>query len=211
LVVGSYGGRILLDLGTRRQIAELPDVDDAQFSRDATKLATSHDNMVKLWDTATGKQIGAPLQHVHKVDAIQFSPDGRRLATASRGVWLWELTTAKPLCEPRGNDEATDVAFDSRGTKLAIASNLGNPRLWKVPAEVIEPADHVMLWAETLANARLADDLALQPIHPKEFEMKRNLMWQNGGPPRAYLDAIARDPGASHKVTGRQRPATDAH
>jgi WD40 repeat protein len=39
---------------------------------------------LRLWDAATGKPIGAPLQgHTSPVSSVAFSPDGRRLVSGS--------------------------------------------------------------------------------------------------------------------------------
>ncbi|KAB8331275.1 hypothetical protein SD80_025530, partial [Scytonema tolypothrichoides VB-61278] len=65
------------------------------FSTDGKILATaSRDNTVKLWDTATLKEIKTLSGHTNSVNGISFSPDGKILATASDDntvrLWKWD-------------------------------------------------------------------------------------------------------------------------
>ena len=56
----------------------------------------------RLWDAATGKPLDEPLKHDNSVNAVVFSPDGTKIATASgrffdKGgeAWVWDVATAK--------------------------------------------------------------------------------------------------------------------
>ncbi|MFG1755317.1 WD40 repeat domain-containing protein, partial [Streptosporangium sandarakinum] len=54
------------------------------FSPDGERLASAGaDGTVRIWNAATGRQIGAPLTgHTGLVFSVAFSPDGERLASA---------------------------------------------------------------------------------------------------------------------------------
>jgi WD40 repeat protein len=56
-------------------------------------VATTGDRAAGLWDVATGKPIGPPLEHPGTVSALHFAPDGRRLATCCVDdlARIWEV------------------------------------------------------------------------------------------------------------------------
>ncbi|XP_006893524.1 PREDICTED: autophagy-related protein 16-1 isoform X3 [Elephantulus edwardii] len=75
--------------------------------------------------------------HDGEVNAVQFSPGSRLLATGGmdRRVKLWEVFTDK--CEHRGsltgsNAGITSIEFDSAGSYLLAASNDFASRIWTV-------------------------------------------------------------------------------
>ena len=54
-------------------------MDAVAFSPDGTKLATAcQDKTARMWDAATGKPCGAPMEHGAAVIAVAFSPDGTK-------------------------------------------------------------------------------------------------------------------------------------
>jgi WD40 repeat protein/serine/threonine protein kinase len=102
-----------------------------------------------LWDTGTGRPVGAVLPHAAPVQAVAFSPDGKTFATGSwdGNVRLWQTESRQPLGQPlphRGGIKA--VVFSPDGRLLASgglvldknartqASEIsgGETRLWEV-------------------------------------------------------------------------------
>ena len=61
------------------------------------------DKTARMWDAATGKPIGEPLKgHEGDVNSAAFSPDGKRIVTASedKTARMWDAATGKPIGEP---------------------------------------------------------------------------------------------------------------
>jgi tetratricopeptide (TPR) repeat protein len=66
------------------------------FSPDGQRLASaSWDQTVRIWDSATGKELSALKGHARTFGSVAFSPDGQRLASANEdgSIHLWETTS----------------------------------------------------------------------------------------------------------------------
>src|SRR5262249_10885594 len=84
---------------------------------------------VKVWDAATGEEVLTLKGHTAGVASVAFSPDGRRLASASgdRTVRVWDTATGQALLTLRGHTGGVrGVAFSPDGTRLA---SVGGPAL----------------------------------------------------------------------------------
>jgi WD40 repeat protein len=56
------------------------------------------DNVVRLWDTITGRSLGTLIGHKATIEQLAFSPNGRMLASSSGNdnVQLWNVATRRP-------------------------------------------------------------------------------------------------------------------
>ena len=79
-------------------------------------------------------RIIAELQHNSSVNAVAFSPDGRKVATASydNTARLWDVETGKQIQRLEHDGSVYGVAFSPDGKKLATASSDSSARLWDV-------------------------------------------------------------------------------
>jgi WD40 repeat protein len=95
------------------------------------------DGNIRLWDAATGQEIGSPMSSDAKpVTAVAFSPDGTLVAAASTdgNVQLWSTASqqaAGPAVVPNGA-EVDALTFSPDGKLLATGGRDGNARLWDV-------------------------------------------------------------------------------
>lgn len=88
-----------------------------------------------MWDAATGRQLTEPLEHRGAVLTARFSPDGRRIVTASqdRTACLWDAETGLALSNPMVHyDWVLSAGFSGDGARVLTASHDKTARIWPV-------------------------------------------------------------------------------
>jgi RNA polymerase sigma factor (sigma-70 family) len=134
--VGAGRAITLWDAATGKEIHRFPNraqPNGLAFSPDGKLLATTDAPTCHLWDVATGKELRQLTGHQVVVSRIVFSPDGKRVATASMDgtVRLWDPATgAERQRLDHGQDAPYTVAFSPDGKRLVSAGKDGTIRFW---------------------------------------------------------------------------------
>jgi WD40 repeat protein len=125
--------------GAVTSVALSPDGRRIVSSVDGGIVNGAPENTVRIWDAATGQEIGAPLNgHTGHLNSVAFSPDGRRIVSGSQDktIRLWDATTGQEIGAPLTGhtDEVTSVAFSQDGLRVVSGSLDKTVRLWDATA-----------------------------------------------------------------------------
>src|SRR5262249_34561082 len=126
------------------------------FSPDGQDLAISHwgGGSPHLWSPASGRsRLAEGAGHRNAVTALQFSPDGRTLATGGndKTMQFWDVNNINLKSPLFGHaDEVTALAFSPGGGTLASGAR-EQVKLWSIAAQAevatleghAGPVDHV--------------------------------------------------------------------
>jgi serine/threonine protein kinase/WD40 repeat protein len=108
-------------------------------SRDGKRVAACTGgpvNAVRVWEVATGKVLDHFARHTGGVMCVRFSPDGRRLLTASAdGVLrLSDVATGDVVHEtPPQGGTITSAVFTPVGRRAVFGLSDGTIKLWQLP------------------------------------------------------------------------------
>jgi hypothetical protein len=123
-------GREKISVATQRSVRWV------RFAPDSKTLATAeHENQgaARLRDAATGRVLHTLVGHHKPIDTLAFSPDGKRLATASwdKTVKIWNAQTGTELATLQGHPgEVYPLAFSPDGRLVLSGDGSGVAILW---------------------------------------------------------------------------------
>lgn len=117
------------------------------FAPDGRRIASAgSDGCVRIWNPATGAEVGRLGGHRGAVYAIAYSPDGNQIATGDvRDIHLWDTATGRKIRTLPGFDGGKDfdkrqgmivgifnLAFSPDGKVLAVSEGNVRVSLWDV-------------------------------------------------------------------------------
>src|SRR5207237_93972 len=152
----------------------------------------------RVWDAATGEPVTPPLKHGGEVHYASFSPDGRRVATASEDgtARVWDAVTGEPVTPPLKHAGAVArAAFTPDGRRLVAQTRVAQPggglvaeeRLWDL-ATTDRPAADLVRQAQLRTSHRIDATGSLVPLDPDAVRQE----WQ--GVRAGYPDDSASSP-----------------
>lgn len=119
---------------------------EVAVSADGRKVAAAAENIVQVWDVASGEnenrfahvdlQGFAKMAHWNWLNDVAFDPGGRFLATAGRdrSARLWDLESGLEAVRMAHSGPVSRLAFSPDGRLLATVTDVGTVRVWEVPS-----------------------------------------------------------------------------
>ena len=114
------------------------------FTPDCQKIVTwGTENFARFWkvsqsenSTAEESTMREPLlhlQHTGRVLDVQFSPDGKRLATSEwdgEGLRVWDIGSGEQIASMKHPDWVFGIRFSPNGDQIVSSCRDGNARVW---------------------------------------------------------------------------------
>ncbi len=137
---GDEGGGVeLLEPQTLETVRRWPHghrgaLNSVAFSPDSRRILTaSHDQIVRVWDAATGTRVHDLVGHGNLVFCAAYSPDGKRIASGGRddNVRIWDAETFELVARLGGHEDYIySLAWRADSQQLLSGSGDHTVRVW---------------------------------------------------------------------------------
>jgi WD40 repeat protein len=112
------------------------------FVPKSNRLAScSSDGTLRLWDLASGREVGRATSQGVGLQTIAASPDGRRIVASSKGVNVWDTDSLQELLTLSELDDGWALRFDPRGENL-VGASVGLLQVWRARGD--QPISQVL-------------------------------------------------------------------
>jgi len=104
-----------------------------RFSPKGEYLGGTDGRTFKVWRVATGEEVCTRSDHLEDVTDLAFTPDGRRLFSASRDrtIKVWELPGGHEILTLEGHKfPVRRLILDAAGTRLVSLDDAAEPLVW---------------------------------------------------------------------------------
>ncbi|KIW69456.1 hypothetical protein PV04_05333 [Phialophora macrospora] len=144
LATGSNCMVTIFDISTRQVVSRLDHslpsgnnyIQALCFSPDVELLVSGDaDNVVRLWELATGTIKFKLEGHKNVIGGLDFAPDGRFLASYSidsSNITLWDARTGSPIAVFNSPESVNDVAISPDNSHVVAVGVDGYIRAWNV-------------------------------------------------------------------------------
>lgn len=132
----------------------------AAFDNTGSRLVTGGtDNLARLWDVASGRQLGDTRKHDQSVIFACFSPDGTRVATASDDglARVWKVAGSESaIHDLRHRSRVNHLSFSPDGRYLATGCYDNTAVVWNIATG--RPFSHSLEANGDIRRARFSPD-----------------------------------------------------
>ncbi|QEH35647.1 Serine/threonine-protein kinase PrkC [Aquisphaera giovannonii] len=142
-VAFSPDGHRLASAGGNSPYFQALDADSDRGGRELTAAGgdSQHFGEVHVWDPSTGRELYQLRGHTDAVLGVAFSPDGRRLVTASddQTIKLWDTATGQEVFALRGHLAAVrSAAFSPDGRRIVSGGSDWTAKVWDLDSSTSE-------------------------------------------------------------------------